>query len=136
MRRNSLQDVPKSYRDLISDETPALAYLATLMPDGTPQVTPVWFDADGGCLRVNSARGRVKDRNMRLRPAVALLIQDPKSNDRYIQVRGHVVEVSEQGALEHLDRLSMKYRGKRSRAKKGQVRVMYVIVPDSVSVGS
>ncbi len=136
MRKNSMQHVPKSYRDLISDETPALAYLATLMPGGTPQITPVWFDMDGDCLRVNSARGRVKDRNMRLQPAVALVIQDPRSNDRYIQVRGHVAEVKEEGALEHLDRLSMKYCGQHGKAKKGQVRVMYVIVPDSVSVGS
>ncbi len=136
MRKNSLKDIPKSYRDLISDQTRALAYLATLMDDGTPQVTPVWFDVDGECIRVNSARGRVKDRNMRLRPAVALVIQDPKSNDRYIQVRGHVAGVSEEGGLEHLGRLSMKYEGRLSKAKKGQVRVMYVIVPDSVSVGA
>ncbi len=131
-----MRRVPQSYRDLISDQVRALAYLATLMPDGTPQVTPVWFDVDGDCLRVNSAPGRVKDRNMRARPAVALLIQDPKSNDRYIQVRGHVAEVREDGALEHLDRLCMKYEGRRYRARKGQVRVVYVIVPDSVSVGA
>ncbi len=136
MRRNSLQSVPKSYRDLLSDKVPALAYLATLMPDGTPQVTPVWFDTEGDCIRVNSARGRVKDRNMRARPPVALVIQDPGSGDRYIQVRGHVSEVKEEGASEHVDRLSMKYCGRHLKTKKGQVRVTYVIVPDSVSVGS
>src|SRR5512142_155606 len=102
MVNNFVQQVPESHRDLLSDEVPALAYLATLMPDGTPQLTPLWFDVDGDRLRVNSARGRVKDRNMRARPAVALLIQDPRSGDRYIQVRGHVVEVKEDGALEHI----------------------------------
>ncbi len=136
MRRNNMQLVPKSYRDLLAEETRALAYLATVMADGTPQVTPVWFDTDGECIRINSARGRVKDRNMRARPAVALVIQDPSSNDRYIQVRGHVTEASEVGAADHLDQLCLKYTGRHGKPKKGQVRVTYVIVPDSVSVGS
>lgn len=126
MRRNNLQFVPKSYRDLLSEQVRALAYLATLMPDGTPQITPVWFDAEGDHIRINSARGRVKDRNMRARPAVALVIQ----------VRGHVSAVAEEGAAEHLDRLSLKYLGRHGKPKRGQVRVTYVIVPDSVSVGS
>ncbi len=136
MRRSNLKQVPKSHRDLLSSETRALAILATLMPDGTPQVTPLWFDTDGDCILVNSARGRVKDRNMRARPAVALLIQDPASNDRYIQIRGHVADIREAGAAEHLDRLCMKYLGQHGKPRRGQVRVTYVIVPDSVSVDS
>src|SRR5512140_752438 len=112
MRRNGLKRVPKSCQDLLSQKTRALAYLATLMPDGTPQLTPLWFDSDGDCILINSGRGRVKDRNMRRRPSVALLIQDPKSDQRYIQIRGRVTSVSEAGALEHIDRPSMKYRGR------------------------
>jgi len=136
MRKNGMHHVPKSFQDLLSNEARALAYLATLMPAGTPQLTPLWFDTDGDCIRINSARGRVKDRNMRLRPAVALLIPDPSVDTRYIQIRGHVVSVSETGALDHIDRLSMKYRGKHWKPVRGQVRVTYTIAPDSISVSS
>jgi PPOX class probable F420-dependent enzyme len=136
MPRNGLERVPKSHQGLLAPDARAMAYLATLMPDGTPQLTPLWFDMEGDYVCVNSARGRVKDRNMRLRPAVAVVIQDPASADRYVQVRGRVVSVTEEGALEHIDRLSMKYRGRHWKPVKGQVRVKYLIAPDSVSVGS
>jgi PPOX class probable F420-dependent enzyme len=126
--------IPDSHKDLLDDATGALAYLATLMPDGTPQCTPLWFNTDGKYILVNSAKGRVKDRNMRARSAVAVVIQDPKLNNRYIQVRGQVVEVTEQGALEHMDRLSMKYRKKHWEPVEGQTRVTYKIRPESVSV--
>ena len=136
MEKNGMKSVPKSCRDLLSNEVRALAYLATLMSDGTPQVTPLWFDTDGDYILINSARGRVKDRNMRARPTVALVIQDPKRDTRYIQIRGHVVSVSEDGALEHIGRLAMKYRRQHWKPVRGQVRVTYVIAPDSVSVHS
>ena len=68
MQRNSMTFVPESHQDLLEDETNTLAYLATLMPDGTPQLTPLWFNSDGQYILINSARGRVKDRNMRARP--------------------------------------------------------------------
>jgi len=136
MRKNGLQGIPKSYSDLLSDKARALAYLATLMPDGTPQLTPLWFNVEGRSILINSARGRVKDSNMRARPAVAFVIQDRKDENRYIQLRGHVAALTEQGALEHIDRLSMKYRRRHWKPVKGQVRVMYTIVPDSISVGS
>ena len=67
-----MNDTLRRYADLLRDDQKALAQLGTLMPDGTPQVTPVWFDYEGGMIRVNSARGRVKDRNMRRNPAVAV----------------------------------------------------------------
>ena len=126
--------IPEKYLDLFKQ--PAFANLATLMPDGSPQVTPVWCDFDGEFVIVNSAKGRVKDRNMRARPTVALVIQDPKRDTRYIQIRGHVVSVSEDGALEHIGRLAMKYRRQHWKPVRGQVRVTYVIAPDSVSVHS
>ena len=89
-------NVPKEYSDLV--EKRALAYLATIMPDGSPQVTPVWFDMFEGHFRVNTARGRQKDRNMTRDPRVALSIQDPEDPYRYMQVRGVVVETTEESA--------------------------------------
>ncbi len=129
-----MQKIPDSHKDLLKDEAVALAYLATLMPDGTPQLTPLWFDSDGEYILINSAKGRVKDKNMRARSTVAVVIQDRKVDTRYIQVRGQVVEITEQGALDHIDRLSMKYDKKHWKAVKGQTRVMYKIRPDVVTV--
>src|SRR5579884_197905 len=83
-------DIPEKYRDLFSKR--AFAHLATLMPDGQPQVTPVWCDFDGKYVRVNSARGRQKDRNMRRNPNVAMAISDPDNPYRYLEVRGRVID--------------------------------------------
>ncbi|MGE5073991.1 MAG: PPOX class F420-dependent oxidoreductase [Anaerolineae bacterium] len=129
-----MKQIPASHQDLLKDEPASLAYLATLMPDGTPQLTPLWFDSDGEHIVVNSAKGRVKDRNMRARRDVAVVIQDPADPYRYIQVRGSVVEITEEGALEHMDRLSMKYRKRHWAPTAGQVRVSYKILPASVFV--
>jgi PPOX class probable F420-dependent enzyme len=126
--------IPESHADLLEDETGALAYLATLMPDGSPQLTPLWFSADETHILINSAKGRIKDRNMRARPAVALLVQDPTDLYRYVQVRGRVVEITESGALEHIDQLSMKYRKYHWKPVDGQTRVIYKILPHSVFV--
>ncbi len=121
------------YRDLLHEKK-AFAHLATLMPDGTPQVTPVWFDFDGTHLRFNSARGRVKDRNMRRMPRIAVSIMDPDNPYRYFEVRGRVVEVTEQGADAHIDSLAKKYLGqdKYPYRRAGEVRVMYKVVPERV----
>src|SRR5574340_566148 len=102
--------IPDSHKDLLQDEARALAYLATVMPDGTPQVTPLWFNSDGIHILINTAKGRVKDKNMRLRPQVAIVIQDRNIDTRYIQIRGRVADIMEEGALDHIDRLSMKYK--------------------------
>jgi PPOX class probable F420-dependent enzyme len=112
----------------------AFAHLATVMPDGTPQVTPVWFDFDGTHIRVNSARGRVKDRNMRARPTVALAIVDPDDAYRYVSIRGRVVEVTEEGADAHIDALAKRYLGKDRYPwrRPGEVRVTYRIKPERV----
>src|SRR6266481_2421565 len=103
------QAIPEKYSDLFNKR--AFASLATLMPDGTPQVTPVWVDRDGKYVRFNSARGRQKDRNIRRDPHVALSISDPDNPYRYVQVRGKVIEITEQGADEHIDHLAKKYLG-------------------------
>jgi PPOX class probable F420-dependent enzyme len=125
----------QGYADLLRDDRKALAHLGTLMPDGTPQVTPVWFDYNGGVIRVNSARGRVKDRNMRRNPAVAVSIVDPGNAYRYVGIRGRVVEITEEGADAHIDQLSKKYLGKDRypNRRAGEVRVIYKITPERVS---
>ena len=122
------------YLDLLTEKK-AFANLATLMPDGTPQVTPVWFDYAGGAIRVNSARGRVKDRNMKEGAAVALSILDPDNPYRYLQIRGRVHKVTEAGAAAHIDALAKKYLGqdKYPYARPGDVRVIYEIEPLAVS---
>jgi PPOX class probable F420-dependent enzyme len=129
------KDIPSSHRDLVADETRAFAYLATLMKDGSPQVTPVWFDMDGGEVRVNTARGRVKDRNMEKRRRVALAIQDPADPYRYLQVRGTVVASTEEGAAEHINHLAGKYTGKAQYRilRPGEVRVIFRIRIDAAS---
>ena len=126
--------LPESHRDLLSDEVRAFAFLATVMPDGTPQVTPVWFDTEGELIRVNSARGRVKDRNMAARPQVALAIIDPKRIYRYIQIRGTVESISEEGGRDHIDKLARKYRGTTNYEWfRGEQRVIYRIRPRAAS---
>jgi PPOX class probable F420-dependent enzyme len=126
--------IPDKYLDLFRQKK-AFASLATLMPDGSPQVTPVWFDYDGTFVRVNTAQGRVKARNMRPGAAVALAIVDPDDAYRYAQVRGRVARASEQGAAAHIDALAKKYLGrdKYPFARPGEVRIMYEIEPISVS---
>ena len=125
--------IPKKYLDLFDKK--AFAHLATIMPDGSPHVTPVWVDYDGEHVRFNSARGRVKDKNVRSNSQVALSIQDPDNPYRYLQVRGRVVEITETGADDHIDKLSQKYTGK-AVYKKGspsEVRVLYKVEPQKVT---
>lgn len=107
-----MNKIPESHLDLLDDNKKAFAYLATVMKDGSPQVTPVWFNFDGEFLMINSAEGRVKDKNIRSHPNVALTIQDPGDPYRYLQVRGRVVEFTHAGADAHIDALSMKYTSK------------------------
>jgi PPOX class probable F420-dependent enzyme len=127
--------IPEKYHDLLRDETRAFAILATTMKNGSPQVTPVWFNTDGEFILINSAKGRVKDRNMRARSKVALVIIDPKDSYRYLQIRGRVVEITEQGARAHIDSLSKKYTGndRYQPMRPDEVRVIYRIQPESVN---
>jgi PPOX class probable F420-dependent enzyme len=126
--------VPDNYLDLLQQKT-AFAELATVMPDGTPQVTPVWFDYVGGKVRVNTAKGRVKARNLQPGAAVAMAILDPDNPYRYLQIRGRVASATENGADAHIDGLAKKYLGKDTYPfrQPGEVRVMYEIEPSSVS---
>ncbi len=122
--------IPDRYLDLLRDKK-AFASLATIMPDGSPQVTPVWFDYVGGAIRVNTAKGRVKARNLKVGAAVALSIMDPDNAYRYVQVRGRVRKATEEGAAAHIDSLAKKYldKDKYPFAQPGEERVMYEIEP-------
>lgn len=124
-----MKQVPDRLRELLEDETRAIAFLATLMSDGGPQVTPVWFNTDGEYLLVNSAKGRVKDKNMRARPQVAVAIMAIEDLYEYIQIRGEVVEIDEENGAAHIHALSQKYRGRPYQIPHGEVRVTYKIKP-------
>jgi PPOX class probable F420-dependent enzyme len=127
------QSLPEKYADLLNKK--AFANLGTLNPDGSPQVTPVWVDYDGKYVRVNSARGRMKDKNIRRDPRVALAIQDPENPYRYLEIRGKVVEVTEKGADDHINSLAKKYLGKDVYPfrQPGEQRVLYKIEPHKFS---
>ncbi len=124
--------IPPSFADLVTQKK-AFAHLATLMPDGTPQVTPVWFDTADGKVRVNTAKGRIKHRNMQQNAAVALAIIDPANPYRYLQIRGKVARVTEEGAAAHIDHLAKKYMGvdKYPFGQPGEERVIFEIEPTS-----
>ena len=103
-------EIPASHRDLA--ECPPVAALTTIMADGYPQTSVVWCDLEGDCVRVNTMRGFAKERNMRRDPRVTLLCYDPRMPLRYLEVRGNVVEMTEDGAGRHLDALASKYAGR------------------------
>ena len=125
--------IPDKFHDLF--EKKAFGQLATIMQDGTPQVTPVWCDFDGKYVRVNSAVGRVKDKNVRRNPNVAISLQDPDNPYRYVTVRGKVDVITQDGADAHIDSLAKKYLGqdKYPFRQPGEVRVIYKILPNRVS---
>ena len=122
--------IPENYLDLTQKK--AFAQLATLMPDGSPQVSPVWFEFDGKHILINSAKGRVKDRNIRRDPRVGIEIVDPDNPYRHLSIRGRVVDITEKGADEHIDKLAKKYLGKDKYpfGTPTEVRVLYRIEPD------
>src|SRR5881396_931431 len=124
--------IPEQYRDLFTKK--AFARLATVGADGAPQVTPVWVDYDGTYVRFNTAKGRVKVRNLARNPRVALAMQDPDNPYRYLQIRGRVAEATEQGADAHIDALAKKYLGQDRYPfrQPGEVRVLYKVLPERV----
>ena len=125
--------IPDAFRDLLDD--PVVVALVTIMADGQPQATPVWVDYDGTYVRVNTARGRQKDKNMRVNSKVTVLAIDPKDTGRWLEIRGRVAEDTEEGALEHANALSLKYDGepdfyaKNPERRHTQQRVTYKIEP-------
>jgi PPOX class probable F420-dependent enzyme len=126
--------IPEKYTDLFKKK--AFASLATLKPDGSPQVTPVWVDYDGKHVIVNTAEGRVKDRNLKRDGRVAIAIMDPDNPYRYLGVEGKVAEVTKNGADAHIDKMAKKYLGmdKYPNRKPGEVRVIFKIEPERAHI--
>ena len=125
--------IPEKSADLLAFDKKAFAFLALVKQDGTPQVTPIWFDYDGTHIIINTARGRVKDKILKRHPIVALAIQDPANPYRYIQIRGKVVEETEVGGYEMICHLNQKYHGNPNYPKRPEVRVTYKILPEQAS---
>lgn len=130
--------IPDDFLDLANG--PPAAALSTLMPDGQPQTTLVWCDYDGECVRINTMCGFRKEKNMRLNPKVTLLCFDPHEPLRFLEIRGVVIEMTEEGALEHLDGLSLRYTGAApyfgacvpAELKQSEVPVLCRIRPEHV----
>ncbi len=130
--------IPDEFLDLV--DCPPVAALTTIMPDGQPQTTVVWCDFDGMHVRVNTMRGFRKEKNMRVNPRVTLLCFDPHEPLRSLEVRGTVIEMTEEGALDHLDLLSERYTGTRpyfgacvpAEFKAKEIPVLCRIVPTHV----
>jgi PPOX class probable F420-dependent enzyme len=122
--------IPQSHLDLFKKK--AFAHLATLMPDGKPQVTPVWVDYDGKYVIINTAQGRLKDKNMQRDGRVALSITDPDNPYRYLEVRGSIAERTHTGADAHIDAMAKKYldQDKYPFRAPGEVRVIYKVLPE------
>jgi PPOX class probable F420-dependent enzyme len=125
--------IPDSHLDLFKKQ--AFAHLATLMPDGQPQSTPVWVDYDGHHVVINTAEGRQKDKNLQRDGRVALSITDPDNPYRYLEVRGRVAERTRNGADQHIDAMAKKYLGKDTYPfrQPGEARVIYKIEPKHVT---
>lgn len=124
--------IPSSHADLLTKQ--AFAHLVTLMPDGAPQVTPVWVDYDGRHILINTAEGRQKDKNLQRDKRVALSILDPENPYRYLEVRGRVTGRTKDGADDHIDALSMRYLGKKYPYRQpNEVRVIFRIEPEHIS---
>lgn len=128
-----MASIPDSHRDLLTGKH--FAHLVTLMPDGMPQTTPVWVDADGDTVLVNTADGRLKARNLDRDNRVALSIHDEENPYRYIQIRG-VAEKTQEGADAHIDALAKRYMGvdEYPMRQPDEVRVIYKIRPERVQV--
>jgi len=121
-------------RQRLSD--PNFGYLATIMEDGSPQVSPVWVDVEGDQILFNTAKGRVKEQNMRRDPRVAISIADKDNQYDKVDIRGRVVDwVDGDEALSHIDRMAKKYMGedKYPWHRPGEERVIVKIEPDKIS---
>lgn len=126
-------ELPSELRELL--RRPSVGYLATSMADGSPQVTQTWVDTDGEHVLINSVLSHVKTKNIRRDPRVAVAVFDPGEPSRYFQVRGQVVEVTTDGAAEHVETLARKYLGGPYPWYGGrdQVRVIFVIKPERIT---
>lgn len=122
-------------RSILDKKT--FAHVATLMPDGSPQVSPVWVDYDGDLVIFNTAKGRQKSNNLERDPRIAISATDPENPYQPVLIRGKVVEITESGAEEHTDKLAKKYldEDKYPFGQPGEERVIVKVEPESISVG-
>jgi PPOX class probable F420-dependent enzyme len=127
----SVTPIPESFEDLFDKRS--FGHLATLMPDGSPQVTPVWVDYDGRHILINSVGGRQKDLNMERDPRVAISIQDPDDPYRYLQVRGRVVKTTTEGADDHINKQAQRYLNLEKHPHQTEDRKLFRIQPEQVS---
>ena len=127
-----MAQIPAEFHDLF--EKPILFALATVMPDGQPQVTPVWGDVADGNPRINTAEGRQKDKNLKERPQATVMLVDPADPQRWIEVRGTVTGTTEGGDA-HIDSLAKKYLGVDSYPYRNpaESRIVFTIVPTRVT---
>jgi len=125
--------IPEAFRDILDKKT--LVHLATTGRDGSPEVSPVWVDLEGDTIIINSAKGRVKDRNMRSHAQVALSATDPDNPYRALMIQGRVVKITEDGADAHIDKMAKKYLGQDKYPFRSptEVRVKYYIEPLKVA---
>lgn len=132
----AIATIPETH--IVLFEKPIVASLATILPSGLIQVNPVWCDYDGMFARFNSAEGRQKDKNIRRNNVATVLLVDPENDYFWVEVRGHVVEITREGADAHIDSLAKKYLGvdKYPFRRSGEVRVMYKLLPEQVKVNS
>lgn len=114
---------------------PSICHIATSMADGSPQVTQTWVDTDGEHVLINSVQTHVKTRNIERDPRVAVAVCDPDDPSRYFQVRGRVLDVTTDGAVEHVEKLAQKYLGRPYPWYGGrdQTRVIFVIEPEKIT---
>lgn len=127
--------IPDEFRELFVSDV--FFGLATVAPNGVPHLTPIWIDYDGTHLLINTQRGRRKTKNVQRDPNVAVMGWDPDDPYRYISVLGKVIEISEQGAVDHYNELALQYTGEEDRyerkhANKEQPRVILYIEPEKV----
>jgi PPOX class probable F420-dependent enzyme len=128
-----MKKLPDAWKAVL--QKPVFVHLSTLMPDGSAHASPVWVDVEGDSIVINSAEGRVKDKNMRRDPRVAVSVVHPDNPYQHLTVRGRVAEITKEGADDHIDRMAKKYLGKDTYPfrKPGEVRVIYRIEPQTVS---
>jgi PPOX class probable F420-dependent enzyme len=129
-----MKQIPASHSDIL--DKPAFAHLSTLMSDGSPQSSAVWVDTDGPLIVINSAEGRLKDRNIRRDPRVAISITDPENPYRSLTIRGRVSKITSEGAVTHIDKMAKKYMGvdEYPYHSPDETRVMYYIEPERIAV--
>ncbi len=128
-------DLPAALLELL--HRPSTCYLATLMPDGSPHLTQVWVDTDGEHVLINSVEGFRKIRNIARDPRVALTVSDPDRPTRYFSVRGRVLDVTRDGAVDHIEKLAQRYLGRPYPwwGGRDQVRLLLTIEADKITGG-